>query len=294
MLGYLPETQNPILVKIRVILWLVKKEELKMNDTKSKIKDYWNERSSTFDLSPGHVIGSGEEKEAWESLFQDKFDGKVQKILDIGAGTGFLSLILTEMGYEVVGIDLSEEMIERAKEKAADRGVELKIKFKVGDAEALPFESGVFDAIVNRAVLWTLPEPKKALDEWKRVLKPGGKLCFFLHEPHRNGLTQRLRRQLGNVLTFFMERRNQWYSLYHRKLDVELPFRGGVKPTIITKLLEDSGFEHVSAEPMHEISRLKTEKMPLRYRIGHNHNHIQYCYTAVKPELEGGEKRYQV
>ena len=265
-----------------------------MNETKNKIKEYWNERSSTFDLSPGHVIGSGEEKEAWESLFQDKFDGNVQKILDVGTGTGLLSLILAEMGYDVVGIDLSEEMIERAKEKAADRGVELKIKFKVGDAEALPFESGVFDAIVNRAVLWTLPEPKKALDEWKRVLKPGGKLCFFLHEPHHDGLTQRLRRQLGNVLTLFMEGRNQWHSLYHRKLDVELPFRGGVKPTIITKLLEDSEFEQVSAEPMHEISRLKTEKMPLRYRIGHNHNHIQYCYTAVKPEPEEGEKRYQV
>ena len=259
-----------------------------MNDTKNKIKEYWNERSSTFDLSPGHVIGSGEEKEAWESLFQDKFDGKVQKILDVGTGTGLLSLILAEMGYDVVGIDLSEEMIRRAKEKAADRGVELKIKFKVGDAEALPFESGVFDAIVNRAVLWTLPEPKKALDEWKRVLKPGGKLCFFLHEPHHEGITQGVRRQLGSVLILFMERRNPGHSLYHRKLGVELPFRGGVKPTIITNLLEDSGFEHVSAEPMHEISRLKNENMPLRYRIGHNHNHIQYCYTAVKPELEGG------
>ena len=259
-----------------------------MNDTKNKIKEYWNGRSSTFDLSPGHVIGSGEEKEAWKSLFQDKFGKRIQKILDVGAGTGFLSLILAEMGYDVVGIDLSEEMIRRAKEKAAEQGVELKVKFKVGDAEALPFESGVFDAIVNRAVLWTLPEPKKALDEWKRVLKPGRKLCFFLHEPHHKGITQGVRRQLGNVLILFLERRNPWYSLYNNKLGVDLPFRGGVEPSVITNLLEDSEFEQVSAEPMHEISRLKTEKMPLRYRIGHNHNHIQYCYTAVKPEITSG------
>ena len=259
-----------------------------MSDTKNKIKEYWNGRSSTFDLSPGHVIGSIEEKEAWVSLFQEKFGGEIQKILDIGSGTGFLSLILTEIGYDVVGVDISEEMIERAKEKAAGRGVKLKIEFKLGDAEALPFKTDFFDAIVNRSVLWTLPEPKKALEEWKRVLKPGGKLCFFLHEPHPDGLTQRLRRQLGNVLTLFIERRNPWYSLYNNKLGVELPFRGGVKPTIITKLLEASEFEQVSAEPMHEISRLKTEKMPLRYRIAHNHTHIQYCYTAVKPELEGG------
>ena len=259
-----------------------------MSDTKNKIKEYWNERSSTFDLSPGHVIGSGEEREAWISLFREKFGGEIRKILDVGAGTGFLSLILAEMGYEVVGVDLSEEMIRKAKEKAADRGVEPKIKFKLGDAEALPFKTDFFDAIVNRAVLWTLPEPKKALGEWKRVLKPGGKLCFFLHEPHHNGLTQRLRRQLGNVLILFMERRNPGHSLYHKNLGVELPFRGGVKPIIITKLLEDSGFEQVSSEPMHEISRLKTENTPLRYRIAHNHNHIQYCYTAVKPEITSG------
>ncbi len=256
---------------------------------KEGVKEYWDERSSTFDLSPGHVMGSKEEKEAWISLFQDKFGKGIQKILDIGAGTGFLSLILAEMGYDVVGVDFSEEMLERAKKKAADQGLKLKVEFKLDDAEALSFKSESFDAIVNRAVLWTLPNPKEALSEWKRVLKPGGKLCFFLHEPHHNGLTQRFRRQFGNVLILFIERRNPWYSLYNKKSGVELPFRDGAEPSAITMLLEDAGFEHISAEPMHEISRLKTENMSLCYRIAHNHNHIQYCYIAVKPKPIGGK-----
>jgi len=260
-------------------------ENISIKDT---IKQNWNERSSTFDLSPGHVIGSNEEKEAWISLFQDKFGKGIQKILDIGAGTGFLSLILAEMGYDVVGVDISEEMLERAKKKAADQGLKPKVEFKLDDAEALSFRSESFDAVVNRAVLWTLPNPKKALSEWKRVLKPGGKLCFFLHEPHHNGLTQRFRRQLGNVLILFIERRNPWHSLYNKKLG-ELPFRGGAEPSAITMLLDDAGFEQVSAEPMREISRLKTENMSLCYRIVHNHNHIQYCYTAVKPKPIGGK-----
>lgn len=255
-----------------------------MHDIKDKIRDYWNRRAFTFDLSPGHVISSKEEREAWVSLFQDKLGRGIKKILDIGAGTGFLSLILAEMGYDVVGVDISEEMLESAKKKAAERGLESKVEFKLGDAEALPFKRGSFDAIVNRAVLWTLPNPKKALIEWKRVLKPGGKLCFFLHEPHHSGVIQHLRRQLGNVLILIMERRNPWYSLYHRKLGIELPFRGGVEPSVITELLVDAGFEQVSAEPMYEISRLKTENMPLYHRIGHNRDHIQYCYTAVKPK----------
>ncbi len=85
-------------------------ENISIKDT---IKQNWDERSSTFDLSPGHVIGSKEEKEAWISLFKEKFGKGIQKILDIGTGTGFLSIILAEMGYDVVGVDLSEEMLDR-------------------------------------------------------------------------------------------------------------------------------------------------------------------------------------
>lgn len=253
-----------------------------MNDVKSEIKDYWNERSSTFDLSPGHVIANRKEENAWKSLLQDKIGGNDKKILDIGAGTGFLSIMLAEMGYEVVGLDLSEEMMERAKKKAMGQGV--KVEFKLGDAENLPFETGSFDALVNRAVLWTLPDPKKAIAEWRRVLKPGGKLCFFLHEPHPDGVADRVRRHLGNLFILIAERRNPWNTLYDgKKLGVELPFRGGVEPSVITKLLEESGLKNVSAEPMVEIGRFKREGLPLYHKIIAS-KHAQYCYTAVNPK----------
>ena len=253
-----------------------------MNNTKTIIKDYWDERSSTFDLSPGHVIASEKEEKAWKSLFQEKIGGGAREILDIGSGTGFLSIMLAEIGYRVVGLDLSEEMIGRARKKARNRGVE--VEFKPGDAENLPFGTGSFDALVNRAVLWTLPDPKKALAEWRRVLKPGGRLCFFLHEPHTDGITDRFRRQLGNLVILATERRNPWNQLYNSgKLGVDLPFRGGVAPPVITKLLEESGFEEVSAEPMVAIGRLKREGMPLHSKISSG-KHYQYCYTAINPD----------
>jgi len=251
-----------------------------MDDAKRKIKNYWNKRSSTFDNSPGHVIANKREEIAWKSLFQEKIGKGNKKILDIGTGTGFLSIMLAEMGYEVIGLDISEEMIKRADKKAKSRGV--KVKFKLGDAENLPFETASFDGIVNRAVLWTLPDPKKALTEWRRVLKPGGKLCFFLHEPHPNRIIDRFRRQLGNLFVLIFERRNPWNSLYDRNLGVELPFRGGVEPSVIMRLLEESGFKRVSAEPMVEIGRLKREGMPLYYKISVG-KHVQYCYTSLKP-----------
>ncbi len=253
-----------------------------MNDTKSEIKDYWNKRSSTFDLSPGHIIANRKEENAWKSLLQDKIGGNDKKILDIGAGTGFLSLMLAGMGHEVVGLDISEEMIEKAKKKAVGQGVE--VEFKLGDAENLPFEIGSFDALVNRAVLWTLPDPKKAISEWRRVLKPGGKLCFFLHEPHPDGVADRVRRHFGNLFILIAERRNPWNSLYDgKKMGAELPFRGGVVPLVITKLLEESGLNNVSAEPMVEIGILKRERLPLHHKITAS-KHVQYCYTAVNPK----------
>lgn len=51
----------------------------------------------------------------------------------------------------------------------------------------------------------------------------------------------------------------------------------------------DHAKKQIYTEPMHEISRLKTENMSLCYRLAYNHNHIQYCYTAVKPKPIGGE-----
>lgn len=251
-----------------------------MNETKRRIKDYWNIKSSTFDNSPGHVVNSGKEKDAWKYLLENKLGNEVERVLDVGVGTGLLSLILAEMGYDVVGIDISERMLNEARRKAEEQGV--KIDFRVGDAENLPFKDESFDAIVNRAVLCTLPKPEEAIREWKRVLKPDGRVCFFLHEPHGDGISYYFRRQLRNLLVLLAERRNPWNSLYDGKLGVELPFRGGVEPAAVVNLLKRVGLEKVSAEPTDELEKVRSEKMPLRYKIAHNHS--QFCYTALKPK----------
>lgn len=249
-----------------------------MNEDKEIIRDFWNYRSQTFDKSPGHYTASKEEEEAWKGLLRSKLDD-AEKILDIGSGTGFLSLMLADMGYEVVGIDLSEEMIARASAKAKERG--LSIDFHQDDAEHLGFENNSFDAIVNRAVLWTLPNPDIAVREWMRVLRPGGKLCFFLHVP-RNEQEDALQKQVLNLWIFLSERRNPWRTLGSKGQAVNLPYNGGVKPGVILDLLKSVGYSHVFAEPMHEIETLKSRRMPYPYRISHGHG--QFCYTAEKPK----------
>ena len=86
-------------------------------------------------------------------------------MLDIGAGTGFLSLLLAREGYRVTALDLAPGMLARLGDKARSRGLEIALV--EANAADPPRES--FDAIVERHVVWTLPEPELALQAWHQA-----------------------------------------------------------------------------------------------------------------------------
>ena len=75
-------------------------------------------------------------------------------VLDMGCGTGFLALEFAALGHHATGADFSEQMIERARVKAAERSLE--VRFDVADAENLPYPDGSFDLLIERHVVWTL------------------------------------------------------------------------------------------------------------------------------------------
>jgi ubiquinone/menaquinone biosynthesis C-methylase UbiE len=96
-----------------------------------------------------------------------------KKILMVGCGTGFSACYLArEIGCEVVGIDIAELSIEKAKERAERQGVSDKAKFRAGNAYFLPFETETFDAVITEFVSQFL-DRKRAFREFIRVLKPG-------------------------------------------------------------------------------------------------------------------------
>ncbi len=102
-----------------------------------------------------------------------------ERILDVAAGTGTSSVALARSGAEVIALDFSAGMVEEGRRKHK------KIEFVEGDAEKLPFPGNHFDAVSISFGLRNVNEPKTALAEMFRVLKPGGRLvvCEFSKPP---------------------------------------------------------------------------------------------------------------
>lgn len=126
-------------------------------DLKEAIRQRWNGRAESFDRSPGHGIHTQDEKNGWVKLFSRVIGTNPVRILDVGSGTGVLSMVLAEMGHRVTGVDLAEEMVQKARNKF--KANNLTGEFTVGDAENLPFRENTFNIVLNRHVVWSLTDP---------------------------------------------------------------------------------------------------------------------------------------
>ncbi|NVK07963.1 MAG: bifunctional demethylmenaquinone methyltransferase/2-methoxy-6-polyprenyl-1,4-benzoquinol methylase UbiE [Tenacibaculum sp.] len=103
-----------------------------------------------------------------------------QQILDIATGTGDLALMMSELNPEkIVGLDISEGMLQVGRQKIAKANLSNKIKMIVGDSENIPFPDNTFDAITVSFGVRNFENLDKGLTEILRVLKPGGKFVVL-------------------------------------------------------------------------------------------------------------------
>ncbi|MDP3732456.1 MAG: methyltransferase domain-containing protein [Candidatus Omnitrophota bacterium] len=122
-------------------------------------------RSYVFSLRKQHVF----------NLINLKAGGRV---LDVGCGPGVFAEELLKSGYEVWGIDISEEMVKLAERKMQEKGIRGIFHFNTGDIESIDFPDKYFDFVLCVGVLEYLKEDSRALNEVRRVLKDGGKAIF--------------------------------------------------------------------------------------------------------------------
>ena len=184
-----------------------------VNDLTRKNHEYWLHRASGYSEVNQEEL-AGVQRGNWSAFLQQEireaFPGRPPgeiRILDIGAGPGFLSIILAEMGYQVVAADFAERMLEEAyanakaslpeiaedlwedgeeeEWKARKRGylrsasLGGEISFRQENAMSLTFPEGSFDVVLSRNLTWNLPEPETAYRDWLRVLKTDGLLMVF-------------------------------------------------------------------------------------------------------------------
>jgi ubiquinone/menaquinone biosynthesis C-methylase UbiE len=96
-------------------------------------------------------------------------------VLDVGCGAGVTPCFLArKVGCRVVGVDISERMIERSRERAKKEGVADRAEFRVADAQDLPFEDGLFHAVITESVTAFPDDKQRAVGEYARVTRPGG------------------------------------------------------------------------------------------------------------------------
>lgn len=156
------------------------------NILEQEIKRIWEVDADHYDeLVKNALYDDRHLTNAWaEMILSWAPRGERLEILDCGTGPGFLTISLGERGHHVTGIDISENMIEKAAENV--RNAKVNAELFVMDCQETDFPDERFDMVVSRALTWTLSDPPKAYREWKRLLKKGGRLIIldsnvFLH-----------------------------------------------------------------------------------------------------------------
>ena len=188
--------------------------------------------------------------EAWQNYLREKLPADTHKVLDLGCGPGFFSIILAKMGYEVTAVDCSEGMLAQARQLVKRAGLEITLQQK--DINHPEFPDDSFDAIVSRNVTWTLSNPWHVYAECQRMLRTCGRLLLFDANWNMPLFDEAMAKRAE-------ERRKECLRRYGDALDsaaditepfdpLQLPLSGTKRPYWDVELLRNMGFGDVHTE----------------------------------------------
>jgi len=169
--------------------------------------DRW---APVYDLVFGNVFANGRRQAV---IAAERIGGR---ILEVGVGTG-ISLPQYSRSSKLTGIDISEAMLDKARERVRQRRLDNVEEIAVGDAEALRYPENAFDVVVAQYVVTAVPNPERALDEFVRVVRPGGEIIIATRIGAGEGLRGTIERllmpitsRLGWRTEFPRERYQAW------------------------------------------------------------------------------------
>jgi SAM-dependent methyltransferase len=231
-------------------------------DVLTRVRQYWDADAATYDRSSSHRIGSAAERAVWQAALLRLLPPPPARVLDVGAGTGFLSLVLAGLGYRVTALDLSPGMLARLEASAGERGLEVEIVN--GPAHEPP--PGPFDAVTERHVLWLLPDPQATLAAWREVA-PGGRLVAFEGLWGAADPAQARRQRLRELV----RKARGAPAHHHASLDPELrdrlPFGRSTHPDAIVTAAEAAGWQRVGLERLRDVEWVRLLALPPAQRL---------------------------
>jgi SAM-dependent methyltransferase len=230
------------------------------------IRDFWDVDAATYDSSPSHYPQRPQEQAAWAATLRRLLPEPPAAVLDMGAGTGFLSLLLAAQGYRVTAADLSPGMLARLKAKAAGQGLDIKAV----EADAMHPPTGSFDAVVERHLMWTLPDPAGALAAW-HTAAPAGRLVLIEGTWSSRGTSaaDQLRLRARALADLIHKPASHHHSHYTARMNAALPYRDGLTPDEAVTLVEASPWGRARIERLRDVEWAVTEGLgPLDNLLG--------------------------
>jgi SAM-dependent methyltransferase len=224
-----------------------------LNEVQAHITTFWSRVAADYEAHAGNVAEYGSaEYRRWVDALASVLPDPPGDVLDVATGTGYVALAAASLGHRVTAIDLAPAMIDELVTSANARS--LAVDARLGDAVAPDFSPTSFDAVTSRHLLWTLREPARAMANWRRLLRPGGRLVavdgFWFTEWDD-----------GDLPALFAEH-------YTADTRGELPFMHLDGPEPILGMLAAAGFIDPAAEPRPDLS------------LGGG---VPYLITATKP-----------
>ncbi|HEY3374372.1 MAG TPA: bifunctional demethylmenaquinone methyltransferase/2-methoxy-6-polyprenyl-1,4-benzoquinol methylase UbiE [Candidatus Aquicultor sp.] len=209
-----------------------------------RVRDMFDIIAQRYDLL-NHLMSFGQDKK-WRTLAaQNTGAAAGSKVLDACTGTGDLAFALRSItGAEITGVDFSQDMLEKAKEKAEKAGIESGITFIAASVDQLPFDDNSFDAITIGWGLRNTPGYKAVLAEFCRVTKPGGTLvCLESNQPEDALLRAGYRAYLSIVVPLIGRLASNNYEAYKYLSDSIQVFPPQKE---LVKMMKEAGWAEVN------------------------------------------------
>lgn len=210
---------------------------------KEEVAEMFNKISKRYDFL-NHFLSVGIDKIWRKKAVRMLREIEPKRILDLATGTGDFALeLLSLKPSEIVGMDISEGMLEVGREKMEKRGVSSIISMRLGDSENLPFEDNYFDALTVGFGVRNYENLEKGLAEMLRVVRPGGKLIILeFSKPKKFPIKQYYAFHSRYIIPFFGKRISKDEKAYAYLPESVAAFPEGKD---FTNILEKLGYKQV-------------------------------------------------